>query len=249
VTRELEKLAICEKYKGKEQIHNVDGAGIRISHIGHAVVNTPNYNFILKVVLHVPKAHKNFVSVYQLIRDNSIFLEIHPGFFLIKDQVSRRILLRGRNHRGLYPIPDPSAVKQILAVFRPSLEQWHSRLGHPSLPVVAQVISHFYLPVLDESNKHSVCNACQQAKSHQLPYSVSHHKLQFPLELSYSDVWGPSSISARGYKYYVSFVDDSNKFTWIYLLKFNSQVFQLFREFHNLVHRFFSRKIITMQTD
>jgi hypothetical protein len=79
---------------------------------------------------------------------------------------------------------------------------------HPSLPVVAQVISHVNLPVLDESNKHSVCNACQQAKSHQLPYSVSHHKSQFPLELVFSDVWGPTSIFVGGYKYYVSFIDD-----------------------------------------
>jgi hypothetical protein len=139
---------------------------MRISHIDHAVVNTPNYNFILEDVLHVPKSHKNLVSVYRLTKDNSIFLEIHPGFFLIKDQILRRILLSGRSYRGLYPIPDHSAIKQILAVFRPSLEQWHSRLGHPSLPVVAQVISHFNLPILDESNKDLVCNACQQAKSH-----------------------------------------------------------------------------------
>jgi hypothetical protein len=81
------------------------------------------------------------------------------------------------------PILDPLAIKQIIVVFRPSLEQWHSRLWHPSLLVVAQVVSHFNLPVLDESNKHLVCNACQHAKSHQLPYSVSHHKSQFPLEL------------------------------------------------------------------
>jgi hypothetical protein len=80
------------------------------------------------------------------------------------------------------------AIKQILAVFRTSLEQWHSRLGHPSLPVVAQVISHFNLTVLDESNKHSVYNAYQQAKNHQLAYSMSHHKSQFPLEVVYSDV-------------------------------------------------------------
>jgi hypothetical protein len=122
VARELEKLAMHEKYKGKEQIHGVDSAGMRISHIGHSVVNTPNYKFILKDVLYVPKAHKNLVSLYCLTKDNSVFLEIHPGFFLIKDQTSRRILLSGRSHRGLYPIPDPSAIKQILAVFKPSLD-------------------------------------------------------------------------------------------------------------------------------
>jgi hypothetical protein len=150
---ELEKLAIREKYKGKEQIHGTNDGGMKISHIGQSVINTPNCQFTLKNVLHVSKAYKNLVSVYRLTKDNSVFLEIHLAFFLIKDQVSRRILLSGRSHRGLYPIPDPSAIKQLLAVFRPSLEQWHSRLGHPSYPVVAQVVSHFKLPILDVSNK------------------------------------------------------------------------------------------------
>jgi hypothetical protein len=161
VTEELEKLAMHEKYKGKEQIHSANGAGMRISHIGHSVVNTPSCKLMLKNVLHVPKVYKNRVSVYRLTKDNSIFLKIHPDFFLIKDQVSRKILLSGCNHRGLYPIPNPSAIKQILAVFRPLLEQWYSQLGHPSHPVVAQVISHFNLPVLDESNKLTIYNACQ----------------------------------------------------------------------------------------
>jgi hypothetical protein len=103
--------------------------------------------------------------------------------------------------------------------------------------------------VVDVSNKHSVCNACQHAKSHELPFSISNHKSQFSLELVYSDVWGPVSTSTGGYKYYVSFVDDYSKFTWIYLLKFKSQVFQLVQEFKKFFERFFSRKIITMQTD
>jgi hypothetical protein len=49
---------------------------------------------------------------------------------------------------------------------------------------------------------------------------MSHHKSQFPLEVIYLDVWGPTSVFARGYKYYVSFIDDYSKFIWIYLLKF-----------------------------
>jgi hypothetical protein len=50
-------------------------------------------------------------------------------------------------------------------------------------------------------------------------------------------------------KNYVSFIDNFSKFTWIYLLKFRSEVFQKFRDFQNLVERLFNRKIITMQTD
>jgi hypothetical protein len=149
---ELEKLTMREKYKGKEQIHSVDGASMRISHIGHSIVNTPHCKLMLKNVLHVPKANKNLVSVYRLTKDNYVYLEIHPDFSFIKDHVSKKILLSGRSHRGLYPIPSPLALKQILGVFRPSLSQWHGCLGHPSYHVVAQVVNKFDLPILDESN-------------------------------------------------------------------------------------------------
>jgi histone deacetylase 1/2 len=94
-----------------------------------------------------------------------------------------------------------------------------------------------------------VCDACQQAKSHQLPYPKSTSESQFPLDLVFSDVWGPAPDSIGRKKYYVSFIDDFGKFTWIYLLKYKSEVFQVFHEFQTLVERRFDRKIKAMQTD
>ena len=72
---------------------------------------------------------------------------------------------------------------------------------------------------------------------------------QFPLELVYSDVWGPAPSSVGGKKYYVSVIDDYSKFTWIYLLRHKSEVFQRFHDFQKLVERMFDRKIVAMQTD
>jgi hypothetical protein len=85
--------------------------------------------------------------------------------------------------------------------------------------------------------------------SHQLPYSSSSGVSSTPLELVYSDMWGPAPDFVGGKKYYVSFIDSFNKFAWIYLLKFKSEVFQKLHEFQSLVERFFDRKNITMQTD
>jgi hypothetical protein len=76
-----------------------------------------------------------------------------------------------------------------------------------------------------ESNKESVCDACQMAKSHQLPYPKSSSVSTSPLELIFSDVWWPAPASVGRYKYYVNFIDDYSKFTWIYLLKNKSDVF------------------------
>lgn len=80
------------------------------------------------------------------------------------------------------------------------------------------------------SSSESVCNACQQAKSHQLPYSKSLRESKFPLELVFSDVWGRAPESVGRKQYYVSFIDDYSKFTWIYLLKYKYEVFQKFHE-------------------
>jgi transposase InsO family protein len=70
-----------------------------------------------------------------------------------------------------------------------------------------------------------------------------------PLELVFSDVWGPACESVGRNKYYVSFIDDFSKFTWIYLLKHKSDVFQKFKEFQTLVEWLFDKKILAIQTD
>jgi hypothetical protein len=70
-----------------------------------------------------------------------------------------------------------------------------------------------------------------------------------PLELVFSDVWGPAPTSVGRFQYYVSFIDDYSKFTWIYLLRHKSDVFQCFREFQNLVERQFDKKILALQSD
>ena len=145
-------------------------------------------------------------------------------------------------------MPSTTSIKQAYGAARPSREQWHSRLGHPSSPIVEKVINSFDLPCSVDSNKQSVCDACQMAKSHQLPYSRSQSVSSHPLELIYSDVWGPATVSTGGKKYYVSFIDDYSKYTWINMLKFKSEVFEKFREFQSLVERLFDRRIITIQT-
>jgi histone deacetylase 1/2 len=96
ITGELNKLAIHDVYHGNNQIKTASGAGMNISHIGHATISTPSRNLHLKNVLHVPNACKNLVSVHHLASDNNAFWEFHPIFSLIKDQATKHILLRGR---------------------------------------------------------------------------------------------------------------------------------------------------------
>jgi hypothetical protein len=92
------------------------------------------------------------------------------------------------------------------------------------VPIVQKVISIHNLPCHSEVNKDSVCDACQQAKNHQLMYPKSTSVSSHPLELVYFDVWGLAPESVGRFKYYVRFIDDFSKFTCIYL-KHKSEVF------------------------
>jgi histone deacetylase 1/2 len=82
-----------------------------------------------------------------------------------------------------------------------------------------------------------------------LPYPKSSSVSNKPLDLVFSDVWGPAPTSVGQNNYYVSFIDDFSKFTWLYFLQHKSEVFQRFHDFQNLVERLFNRKIVVVQTD
>ncbi|KAI5327261.1 hypothetical protein L3X38_026657 [Prunus dulcis] len=66
----------------------------------------------------------------------------------------------------------------------------------------------------------------------------------------HSDVSGPAPLeSFDGYRYYVTFVDDFSRVTWLHLLKFKSEVMDAFKNFHNLVMNHFSSQIHILRSD
>ena len=60
-----------------------------------------------------------------------------------------------------------------------------------------------------------------------------------------------SSMSLRGYEYYVTFIDDHSRKTWIYFLKSkkSEEVLQRFQEFKALVENQTGRKIRVLRSD
>ncbi|GKA93126.1 gag-pol polyprotein [Tanacetum coccineum] len=57
-----------------------------------------------------------------------------------------------------------------------------------------------------------------------------------PFDLVHYDVWGPAPVSTkRGFRYYVSFIDDFTRYTWVYLMKRRFDFLTVFKEFRALV--------------
>jgi hypothetical protein len=91
-----------------------------------------------------------------------------------------------------------------------------------------------------------LCDSCQIAKSKKLSFSDSHRISTHPLELIHSDVWTSPILSLGGCKYYVIFIDDHSRFTWLYPLRNKSDVLPCFVKFKNLVENLFSSSIFQL---
>jgi hypothetical protein len=220
ITSDLDHLVMRDQYQGKDMVQVGNGVGLKIGHVGSYYINTDTHPLALNNALHVPKISKHLLSVHKLSCDNNVFFEFHPWYFLIKDQVTRNLLREGKCESGLYPLKpsDVDFIKQAFVSYSARPDQWHARFSHLSSQVVQSLLHLHNLPCLQKYSVSSVCNACQLVKSHHLPYNNSIHRSTSPLELIFSDVWGHVPTSIGGFKYYISFIDDFSKFTWIYLM-------------------------------
>ena len=121
-------------------------------------------------------------------------------------------------------------------------------MGHPTYNVLKLVLNKIRIPC--SFSALSFCDSCKLGKHHQLPF-VSHNIIaKRPLELIYSDVWGPSlTVSVKGFRYYIIFVDAYSRFTWLYPLKLKSDALPTFISFHKLVENQLQTKLKGIQID
>jgi len=124
---------------------------------------------------------------------------------------------------------------------------WHRRLGHPSFGYMKYLFPSLFT---NKSMIDLTCDTCILAKSHRTTYPLSMNKSNIPFALVHSDVWGPSPVSTiSGIRWFVIFIDDCTRMTWLYLLKNKSDVLSVFQSFHTMVQTQFSAKIQTLRSD
>jgi transposase InsO family protein len=99
------------------------------------------------------------------------------------------------------------------------------------------------LPEIHIQHK-GVFKGCALGKNVKGSFSSSDNRSKEILELIHSDVCGPMTVaSLNGYLYYVLFIDDHSRKTWIYFLKNKDGVLAKFQECKAQVENQIERKI------
>ena len=130
------------------------------------------------------------------------------------------------------------------------IDLWHSRLGHPSILVLKNTLLSCNQLKINKDDVPSFCCACQYGKQSIQPFKSTEVKTKLAFELIHIDLWGPAPIpSTHGHRYYISFVDDKIKYTWLYLLAAKSQALNIFITFKNQIEKQLNLTIKALQTN
>ena len=130
----------------------------------------------------------------------------------------------------------------------PSLALWHSRLNHAPSSRVQQLASKGLLGSMSKDNFD--CTSSQLEKQPVFPFNNNESISNSIFELIHSNVWGPSPVvSIGGSRYFVVFIDDYSRYSWIFPMKSRSEILPIYSNFAKMVETQFSKRIKTFRSD
>jgi len=95
-----------------------------------------------------------------------------------------------------------------------------------------------------------VCDACHRAKQKKLSFALSKSVIVKSFELLHMDIWGPCSIvSMRGFRYFLTIVDDFSRYTWVILLHNKFEVHNHILKFIAYAENQFQTTVQIIRTD
>ncbi|GFZ16754.1 hypothetical protein Acr_26g0000240 [Actinidia rufa] len=203
-------------------VHTIDGSSMTVDHVGHvstSALSLPNTYYVRNLAL-------NLISVGQLC-DLGLTVLFSSTGCVVQDPRTGQTLGIGRRHGRLFQLihlhlPISTVAATSTSSPSPSFGIWHSRLGHVSLGRLRFLVSKGVLVLVSS-----------------VPFALVH-----------SDIWGPSPTSTMGgSQYFVIFVDDFSRYTWLYLLKNRSQLQQTYYDFARMIKTQFSRDIQVFCSD
>jgi transposase InsO family protein len=202
----------------------------------------------LKNVQHVPTIKKNLVSGSLLCRDGlKLVFESNKcilskfGTFVGKDYESG----------GLFRLSLSDVCNKVAynVINVDETNIWHSRLCHVNFGCMMRLAN---LSLISKFTfvKNSKCHECVESKQTRKPHKAAEARNLAPLELIHSDLCEMNGMLTKGgKKYFMTLIDDSTRFCYIYLLKSKDETLHYFKIYKGEVENQLERKIKRVRSD
>lgn len=225
--------------------------GIGFMTFGNAVVEA----------LHVKNLTHTLLSVSQLTQDmdTSFIVRGNRAYFIgsgVRITAHRRGNLFFVKHEK--PIDadwDDTALAVTMPADATDVATWHRRLGHinaKDIRLLAETPA-CGVRLTDAESDFTVknCEACLAGKHNTVQSKQPARRATRRLELVHSDLSGMIASAQGGFQYYICFIDDYSRYTWVFLLKDKSSatILRTFDLFLASAERQSNERVLCLRTD
>ena len=201
---------------------------------------------------YIPGMKSNILSIGQLLQKGYI---IHmENMLLTLRNARRKLIARVRMSKNrMFPLNLNTKIGSCnIGVMEDESWKWHLRFGHLNFNGLKLLSSGGMvrgLPQIEATRQ--VCEGCVLGKQARLSFPVGDTwRAKAPLQLVHTDICGPlDPMSYGGNRYFITFIDDFSRKTWVYFLKEKSAALKIFKEFKALTEAESNHKLVAVRSD
>jgi len=206
----------------------------------------------IRDVNYVPDLKSNILSMGQLMEKGYSVLMKDQVLYL-KDKLNQLIARVEMKKNRMYKLDRKIVQERCLKLdVKDEAMKWHFRFGHLHFGGLAELVKKEMvrgLPTVEFEKK--FCEECVLGKHPRTSFlRTAEYRAKEQLRLIHIDICGPITIeSFSGKRYFISFIDDFSRKTWVYFLKEKSEVFQVLKRFKAMVEKETSMPIKSVRSD
>ncbi|TYZ61361.1 hypothetical protein PybrP1_003638 [[Pythium] brassicae (nom. inval.)] len=214
-------------------------------------------DIVLDGALFAPELHFNLFSVAQGTKEDFKVPFDKSGKCSLWYQNHAKIVAKTTPATGLYQFEanvKPATATSLAATWKdePFL-LWHKRMGHPNFSYLQAMLKQqsiqglsapdIYIQRLDQ------CSSCIYAKPHRQPFNKrTVDRAKFLLQKAHTDMNGPLPIpTLSGCQYFLTFIDDSTRYMFIYVIKRKSDLYECYEDFRKTALSVFRQDVGTLE--
>src|SRR3954471_3385560 len=222
--------------------------------MGNVKVKVKNGKTVLiKDVWYVPGIRSNLMSVGQLI-EKGFSVVMKNNLLKLYDSNQKLIMQSEQGINRTSKVNVETAETECLSAegSEGDCKLWHKRLGHLNYRSLGHLSSKKLVHGIPKIVKpEKSCEVCMKGKQPRFPFvSEVAPRAKHALGVVHSDVCGPfPEPSLGGNRYFVSFVDEFTRMTWVTLIKSKNEVFTEFQKFKVKAEKQSGQKIKILRTD